>query len=176
MGRREINVLIFTAVCLFLLTACNSDATNENPVSLPEVACKPEDVNADPPFTIAETHSAVPPETPLADQIETYYGVALIENSLTNSSAFCNLYEMADETAAAKLWAQLCRDGVTPVETTEAFAPPTVGDSACAYQSAAFRELHFQQGRIVVSVWGDSGGQGVVDWAEAVNGRLQQSN
>ena len=159
---------------LFALVWAGISCRAGDQISLSQVACKPADVNADPPFTIAETHTAVPPDTPFADQIETYYGVALIENALTNSSAFCDLYEMADETAAAKLWAQLCRDGVTPVETTEAFAPPTVGDSACAYQSAAFRELHFQQGRIVVSVWGDSGGQGVVDWAEAVNGRLTQ--
>lgn len=163
--------------CFFLLLiGCKGVELEEIVVSLSEATCQPEDVSSDPPFTIAETHTVVPPETPFAEQIEQYYSVDLVENRLANTSSFCELYLMADETAAAKLWAQLCRDGVTPVKEAEAFAPPPVGEAACAYQSVAFRELHFQERRVVVSVWGDSGGSGVVAWAEAVNGRLQTDN
>lgn len=155
-----------------LLIGCNR--TVEPAFHLPEIACQPEDVTADPPFTIAQTHTAVPPNTPLADQIEQYYALDLIENSLTNTSAFCNLFLLADETAATKLFAQFCQNGVTPVETREPVAAPLDGESVCAFQSVGFREVHFQQGRLVVSIWGDSGGWGVDEWAVAVNGRLQQ--
>lgn len=171
MGKKRINNLVFTAVCLLLLTACNNDATNEKPVSLPDVACKPEDVNADPPFTIAETHTAVPPQTPLADQIETYYGVSLIENRLTNTSVFCDLFEMADEKAASDMLNHIC---AVP-EMTEA-EPPAVGEEVCALQSTGFRMVNFRQGRVVVSILADLDGFGVDEWAVAVNGRLQQGN
>ncbi|MBK8905957.1 MAG: hypothetical protein IPM53_32560 [Anaerolineaceae bacterium] len=138
-------------------------------VSLPEVACQPADVSANPPFTIAATRTAVPPQTPLADQIETYYGVSLIENRLTNTSAFCDLYEMADETAAADMLHQVCEVS----EMTEA-EPPAVGEEACALESTGFRQVNFRQGRVVVSIWADLDGFGVDEWAAAVNGRLTQ--
>ena len=155
-----------------LLISCNR--TTEQTFHLPEIACQPEDVTAVPPFTIAQTHTAVPPSIPFADQIEKYYGVDLIENRLTNSAAFCNLYVLAGETAATNLFAQLCQDGVTPGGARESVEPPLDGEAACAFQSGGFREVHFQQGRLVVSIWGDSGGSGVDEWALAVNGRLPQ--
>jgi hypothetical protein len=92
MVERRINVLIGTAVCPFLLSGCNSDAVNEETISLPELVCQPEDVNAGPPFTVGSTRTAVPPETYLADQIENYYGVQLVESSLTNTTAYCDLF------------------------------------------------------------------------------------
>jgi hypothetical protein len=100
--------------------------------------------------------------------------VDLIENSLTNTSAFCHLYLLADETAASDLLAHFCQNGVTPAETREPVAAPLDGESVCAFQSVGFREVHLQQGRLVVSIWGDSGGWGVHEWAVAVNGRLLQ--
>lgn len=139
-----------------------------DPFSLSEVACEPEDVSANPPFTIAETRTAVPSQTPLADQIENYYGVSLIENRLTNTSAFCDLFEMVDETAAADMLHQVC---ATP-EMTEA-EPPMVGEEACARESTGFRMVNFRQGRVVVSILADLDGFGVDEWAAAVNGRLQ---
>ncbi|MAT98692.1 MAG: hypothetical protein CL608_16235 [Anaerolineaceae bacterium] len=176
MAESKIN-LIFVAVlgCIFfLLAGCTNDIANPGTVSLPEVACQPEDVAANPPFTIAQTHTAVPPNTPLADQIEQFYGVDLIENRLANIAAFCNLYLLADDTAAAELLAHLCRTGVTPAKARESTEPPLDGESICAFQSEGFREVHFQQGRLVVSIWGDSGGWGVDEWVVAVNGRLPQ--
>jgi hypothetical protein len=169
--------LIFIPICgcfFFLLVGCTNDTANTETASLPEVACQPEDVAANPPFIIAQTHTAVPPNTPLSNQIEQYYGVDLIENRLANIAAFCNLYLLEDETAAAELLAQFCQNGVTPAETREPVAAPLDRESVCAYQSIGFREVHFQQGRLVVSIWGDSGGWGVHEWAVAVNGRLLQ--
>jgi hypothetical protein len=167
--------LTFVAVlgCLFfLLTGCKNVTANTGTVALPDVACQPEDVAANPPFTIAQTHTAVPHNTPLADQIEQYYGVDLVENSLTNTSAFCNLYLLADETAAADLLDYFCQNGVIPVEAREPAAAPLDGESACAFQSEGFREVHFQRGRLMVSIWGDNGGWGADEWTLAVNGRL----
>ncbi len=169
MVKRRINVLFGTAGCLLLFVGCNREAANDVPISLSDVACQPADVNADPPFTIAETRTAVPPQTPLADHIETYYGVSLIENSLTNTSAFCELYEMADEAAAADILHQVC---ATP-EMTEV-EPPAVGEESCALEGTGFRLVNFRQGRVVVSIWADLDGYGVDEWAAAVNGRLQQ--
>lgn len=157
-----------------MLAGCTHDTANVETVFLSEVACQPTDVTADPPFTIAQTHTAVPSNTPLADQIEQYYGVDLIENRLANIAAFCNLYLLADETAAAELLAHFCQNGVTPAETREPAAAPLDGESVCAFQSIGFREVHFQQGRLVVSIWGDSGGWCVDEWVVAVNGRLPQ--
>jgi len=156
-------------ICLWfgivlLLAGCNGYEA----VSLPELACQPADVTADPPFTIASTRTAVPPQTPLADQIETYYGVSLIENRFTNTSAFCDLYELADETAAADMLHQVC---ATP-EMIEV-EPPAIGEEACALESTGFRQVSFRQGRVVVSIWADFDGYGVDDWAVAVDGRLQ---
>ncbi len=37
-----------------------------------------------------------------------------------------------------------------------------------------FAKCIFKRGRLVVSIWGDSGGWGVDEWAGAVNGRLPQ--
>jgi hypothetical protein len=157
-----------------LVAGCTANEPDEVEPALPEVACQPEDVTADPPFTIAQTHTAVPLNTPLADQIEQYYGLDLIENALTNTSAFCNLYLLADETAAAELLAHFCQNGAMPAETREPAAAPLDGESVCAFQSTGFREVHFQEGRVVVSIWGDSGGWGVDEWVMAVSGRLPQ--
>lgn len=140
-------------------------------IALPEVACQLEDVSANPPFTIAATRTAVPPQTPLVDQIETYYGVSLIENALTNTAAFCDLFEMADETAAAEMLHQVC--GVSAMTEAE---PPAVGEEACALESPGLRQVNFRQGRVIVSIWADLDGYGVDEWAAAVNGRLQTRN
>lgn len=159
--------LIYTAVCLLILTGCNREATNDEPVSLPGLACQPEDVGAEPPFVVASTRTAVPAETFLADQIENYYGVELIENQLTNTSAFCDLFEMADEEAAIEMLARTCT--VSQMEEAE---PPVVGQEVCALKNTGFRMVNFRQGRVVVSILVDSGGFGVDEWAVAVNGRL----
>lgn len=169
MGNKRINYLIFTAVCLLLLAGCNSDVVNEEPVSLPELACQPADVTADPPFTVAETRTAVPPETFLADQIENYYGVSLIENRLTNTTAFCDLFEMADEETAVEMLARACT-----VPDMEKVEPPVVGQEVCALASPGYRLVNFRQGRVVVSILADGNGLGVGEWALAVNGRLTQ--
>ncbi|MEZ4593590.1 MAG: hypothetical protein R3D55_20965 [Chloroflexota bacterium] len=167
MGDKRINYLIFTAVCLFLLSGCNSDAVNEETISLPELACQPEDVNADPPFVIGSTRTAVPPETFLADQIENYYGVQLVENSLTNTTVYCDLFEMADEETAVEMLARTC--SVPQMEKAE---PPVVGQEVCALESTGYRMVNFRQGRVVVSILADLDGFGVDEWAVAVNGRL----
>lgn len=138
-------------------------------VDLPEVACQPEDVNADPPFIIAATRTVVPEGTFLADQIEIYYGVELIENALTNTSAFCDLFEMTDEEAAIEMLARTCI--VPQMEEAEL---PVVGEEVCALESTGFRMVNFRQGRVVVSILADFNGFGVDEWAEAVNGRLLQ--
>jgi hypothetical protein len=146
---------------------CTSNETEM--IGLSEMACQPADVNADSPFTVAETRTAVPPETFLADQIETYYGVQLIENSLTNTTAYCDLFEMADEETAVQMLARTCT--VPQMQEAE---PPVVGQEVCALESIGFRMVNFRQGRVVVSVLADSDGLGVDEWAVAVNGRLVQ--
>ncbi|WP_420642245.1 hypothetical protein [Candidatus Leptofilum sp.] len=151
------------------IVGCSTEEEAE--INLPEVACTPGDVNADPPFVVAETRTAVPPETFLADQIENYYGVELIENRLTNTAAFCDLFEMADEEAAIEMLTRTCT--VPQMEEAE---PPTVGQEVCALQNTGFRMVNFRQGRVVVSILADLGGFGVDEWAVAVNGRLQGSN
>lgn len=167
MVNRSINCLIYSVACFLLLAGCNREATNNALVTLPEVACQPEDVSVDPPFTIAETRTAVPPETFLADQIENYYGVQLVENSLTNSTAYCDLFEMADEETAVQMLARTC--SVPQMQEAE---PPVVGQEVCALESTGFRMVNFRQGRVVVSILADLDGFGVDEWAVAVNGRL----
>ena len=139
--------MIGTAVSLLLLVGCNRDAVNEETISLPELACQPADVTADPPFTVASTRTAVPPETFLADKIENYYGVQLVENSLTNTTAYCDLFEMADEETAVEMLARTC--AVPQMEKAE---PPVVGQEVCALESTGFRMVNFRQGRVVVSI------------------------
>jgi hypothetical protein len=167
MGNKRINYLISTAVCLFFLASCNREAVNEETVSLPELACQPADVTADPPFTVGNTRTAVPPETFLADQIETYYGVQLVENSLTNTTVYCDLFEMADEETAVQMLARTCT-----VPQMQEVEPPVVGQEVCALESTGFRMVNFRQGRVVVSILADSDGLGMDEWAVAVNGRL----
>ena len=171
MVKNGIQYFILTAVCLFLLAGCNREAANDEPVSLPEVACQPEDVSANPPFTIAATRTAVPPQTPLADQIETYYGVSLIENRLTNTSAFCDLYELADETAAADMLHQVCEVS----EMTEA-EPPAVGEEACALESTGFRQVNFRQGRVAGTLSAALDWLGVGESAGVLKRRLPKRN
>ena len=157
-------------VFLALFVGCQrEDEGNEIGANLPEVACQPEDVTADPPFTVGSTRTAVPPETFLADQIENYYGVSLVENRLANISVFCDLFEMADEAAAVEFLARTC--AVPQMEKAE---PPVVGQEVCALQSTGFRMVNFRQGTVVVSILADSGGFSVDEWAVAVNGRLNQ--
>lgn len=156
-------IILFCVV----VVGCGGEEVTE--VSLPELACQPADVNADPPFVVAETRTAVPPETFLADQIDNYYGVELIENQLTNTSAFCDLFEMADEEAAIEMLNRTCT-----VQMPEA-EPPVVGQEVCARQNQGFRMVNFRQGRVVVSILADSGGVWVDSWAVAVNGRLLEN-
>lgn len=166
---KGIKYLIYTAVWVLLLTGCNSGGMADDvAVALPEVACRPEDVTADPPFIIAQTRTAVPNDTFLADQIENYYGVVLIENALTNTSAFCNLFEMTDKDAAIEMLNHSCS---VPMEAAE---PPVVGEAVCALESPGFRMVNFRQGRVVISILADLNGFGVDEWALAVNGRLPQ--
>lgn len=169
--RKGINCLICVIVSILLLAACKGGATNNVSVALPEVACKAEDVNAEPPFTIASTRTAVPPETYIADQIENYYGVVLIENALTNTSAYCDLFAMADEATAIEMLDYTCN--LLQMQEAE---PPLVGEEVCALESPGFRMVNFRQGRVVVSILADLDGFGVDEWAVAVNGRLQEGN
>ena len=176
-GFAKNQAMVRFSVVLWLLVGLaliGCDRKVDPTIQLPDLACQPEDVTAVPPFTIAQTRTAVPPNTPFADQIEAYVGVDLIENRLTNTVVFCHLYLLADETAATNLFAQVCQNGVTPADARESVEPPLDGELACAFQSEGFREVHFQRGRLVVSIWGDSGGWGVDEWALAVNGRLAQ--
>ncbi|WP_420631734.1 hypothetical protein [Candidatus Leptofilum sp.] len=160
---------LFWLVVLGCLIILLIDCQNNSEIVLSDVACQPEDVTADPPFVVGDVRTAVPPETFLADQIENYYGVALIENQLTNTSAFCDLFEMADEEAAIEMLARTC---IAP--QMEEAEPPVVGQEVCALQNTGFRMVNFRQGRVVVSILADSGGFWVDKWAEAVNGRLQK--
>lgn len=157
--------------CLFvLLAACTSNNdVNDVAVTLSEVACQPEDVNTDPPFVIGSTRTAVPPETFLADQIENYYGVQLVENSLTNTTVYCDLFEMADEETAVEMLVRTCS-----APNMEKAAPPStpVGEEVCALEAIGYRMVNFRQGRVVVSILADFDGFGVDEWAVAVNGRL----
>lgn len=160
-------------ICLWfgivlLLAGCNGETVTYEPVSLPELACQPADVTADPPFTVGSTRTAVPPETFLADQIENYYGVQLVENSLTNTTVYCDLFEMADEETAVEMLARTCS-----VPQMQAAEPPAVGQEVCALESTGFRMVNFRQGRVVVSILADFDGFGVDEWAVAVNGRQQ---
>ena len=157
-------------VFLALFVGCQrEDEGNEIGANLPEVACQPADVTADPPFTVGSTRTAVPPETFLADQIENYYGVQLVENSLTNTTVYCDLFEMADEETAVEMLARTC--SVPDMSQTET---PVVGQEVCALESTGYRMVNFRQERIVVSILADSNGLGVDEWAVAVNGRLQE--
>lgn len=169
MSDKRINYLIFTAVCLFLLSGCNRDAVNEETISLPELACQPADVTADPPFTVGSTRTAVPSETFLADQIENYYGVQLVENSLTNTTVYCDLFEMVDEEAAIEMLVRTC----SAPNMEKAASPSTpVGEEVCALETIGYRMVNFRQGRVVVSILADLDGFGVDEWAVMVNGRL----
>jgi hypothetical protein len=156
---------------VLLLAGCNGETVTNEPVSLPDVSCQPADVTADSPFTVGSTHTAVPPETFLADQIENYYGVQLVENSLTNTTAYCDLFEMVDEEMAVEMLARTC--SVSQMQEAE---PPVVGQEVCALESTGFRMVNFRQGRVVVSILADLDGFGVDEWAVAVNGRLQKRN
>jgi len=163
----EFGLLLSIILLSAFIVGC--DGEEETEVSLPDVACQPEDVSTEPPFVVAETRTAVPPETYLADQIETYYGVVLIENSLTNTNAYCDLFALADEETAVEMLARTC--SVSQMEEAE---PPIVGQEVCALENTGFRMVNFRQGRVVVSILADSGGFGVDEWALAVNGRLLQ--
>jgi hypothetical protein len=150
-----------------LLVGCNDGGTAPKAeVFLPEVTCQPSDVTANPPFTVAQTHTAVPANTPLSDQIEQYYRVELVENSLAYISVYCDLFVLTDEMAAAELLSLLCPSKMDESE------PPDVGEAACAQESTGFRMVNFREGTVVVSIQGDSHGYGVDDWAKMVNGRL----
>ncbi|MCA9897529.1 MAG: hypothetical protein H6654_15155 [Ardenticatenaceae bacterium] len=160
----------FKLLLIVLIFGFNVGCGNEETtVSLPEVACKPEDVQADPPFVIGNTRTAVPPETFLADQIENYYGVQLVENSLTNTTVYCDLFEMADEETAVEMLVRTCS-----APNMEKAAPPStpVGEEVCALETVGYRMVNFRQGRVVVSILADLDGFGVDEWAVAVNGRL----
>ncbi len=137
---------------------------------LPQVACQPGDVTAVPPFTLSQSRTAVPDGTFLEDQIEAYYGAELVDTASTNASVFCDLFVMADETAAVELLSRTCT-----VQMDEA-EPPFVGEEVCAREGQGFRMVNFRQGTTVVSILGDSGGVYVDEWALAVNGRLEEGN
>jgi hypothetical protein len=165
MGR---NLFLGSLIFLLLLAGCLGGEQDQAEIRLPEVACQSEDVTAGPPFTLSQSRTAVPDGTFLADQIEAYYGVELIEKVLTNASVFCDLFVMADETAAVELLSRTCT-----VQMDEA-EPPFVGEEVCAREGQGFRMVNFRQGTTVVSILGDSNGIYVDEWAMAVNGRLEQ--
>ena len=160
-------VLVYFLILLF--SGCTSGENVNAPVDLPEMACQPADVTVDPPFTVGSTRTAVPPETFLADQIKSYYGVQLVENSLTNTTVYCDLFEMADEETAIEMLVRTCS-----APNMEKAAPPStpVGEEVCALEAVGYRMVNFRQGRVVVSILGDFDGFGVDEWAVAVNGRL----
>lgn len=163
--------LRFTVLFCFLIllfSGCNGEAVNDEPISLPEIACQMEDVSTSPPFIMSETKTAVPADTFLVDQIVNYYGVEMREPSLTNAVVFCDLFEMVDEAATIEMLSRTCTVQMDEVE------PPFVGEEVCARESGGFRMVNFRQGVVVVSILADSNGGGVDEWAVAVNGRLQQ--
>ena len=161
-----LNVFLGSVILVLLLVDCTNRDVEEAEIALSEMACQPEDVGADPPFIAFRTSTAVPNDTFLADKIENYYSVNLIENALTYTSAFCDLFEMVDEESASEILNHICTE-------MEAAEPPPVGEEACGRQSTGFRLVNFRQGRVVVSILADSGGFWVDEWAEGVNGRIQ---
>ena len=157
---------------LVLLISCKGGEIGKTKVSLSEVACKPEDVEGVRPFIAYAEYTAVPSDMPFADQVEQYYGVGMREIALTYTDAFCSLFLLVDEAAAANLFAELCQSAPTNFYVEPYEATP-IGEATCVYKSLALTLIYFRQGRVVVSVWEDLGGSDVYTWATAVNGRLE---
>lgn len=123
-------------------------------------------MTAEPPFLMIDEETAVPASAPFPDQMIAYHRVALAEYQLTYTDALCTVRTYQDADIAGYAWRMLCLQS-QGVETTAAY-----GESACAFQNEGIMEVHFQRGEAVVTVREDAGGHHVSQWAEAVDGRL----
>lgn len=157
--------LLLICACLTYVS-CQASSEGITQAKLRGLNCQSSDVDTTPPFMVVREDTAVPDMTLFAEQITAYHSVRLAEMQLSYTDVECVIVVYGSAATAVAAWEMACANS-----DGEEVAM-TMGEAACGFDDLGIRQIHFQRGTVLVTIWEDSWGMYAEERALAVDGRL----
>ena len=164
---KKIRHALFSLLALtLLLTACAGEPTPFTSEILSNLNCQTGDLHKN--QTYQEIEGKTPPERifvsspPIASST-----IAYNEISSTHQSFSCSLFAFGDEDTAQLAYQRACNELLLP------YHYPRIGEQVACQGGEGEVVLAYYKGTVLVWVWADYNGEGIVDVARRLEERLK---
>jgi len=164
---RKIDYTLFSLLALaLLLSACGGEPTPFTPEILSSLNCQTGDLPKN--QTYQEIEGKPPPGRifvsgpPVASSTVAYNDI-----SSTHQSFSCSLFAFSDENTVQLTYQRACDELLLP------YHYPRVGEQVACQGGEGEVNLAFYKGTVLVWIWADYNGEGIVDVARGLEERLK---